>query len=139
MAEPTDHAGLEVLTFGDCMRRLASVPVGRIGIVADGEVVILPVNHFVDGQDLVFRTAFGAKLSSVDGRYPVAFEADSYDPAGEAGWSVVVQGRAEVVEEDAEVARLGQLGLRKWGQGKAERPFWVRIRPFAVTGRQTPR
>ncbi len=58
-----DHAGLETLNFDTCLRLLASVPVGRVGFVADGEVQILPVNHLVDGQDVVFRTAHGAKLS----------------------------------------------------------------------------
>ena len=53
---PTDHAGLEILPFDECLRLLASVPVGRVGFVADGEVVILPVNHVVDGQDVIFRT-----------------------------------------------------------------------------------
>ena len=47
---PTDHAGLEILPFDECLRLLASVPVGRVGFIADGEVVVLPVNHAIDGQ-----------------------------------------------------------------------------------------
>ena len=35
---PTDRAGLEILPFGECLWLLASVPVGRVGFVADGEV-----------------------------------------------------------------------------------------------------
>jgi len=38
----TDHAGLEILPFDECLRLLASVPVGRVGFIADGELVILP-------------------------------------------------------------------------------------------------
>ena len=34
---PTDHAGLEVLPFDVCLRLLASVPVGRVGFVADAD------------------------------------------------------------------------------------------------------
>ena len=56
----TDHAGLEILPFEVCLRLLASVPVGRVGFFADGEVLILPVNHVVDGQDVVFRTGRGS-------------------------------------------------------------------------------
>ena len=55
-----DHAGLETLPFAMCLRLLASVPVGRVGFVADGEVQVLPVNHVIDGQDVVFRTARGS-------------------------------------------------------------------------------
>ena len=59
MTFPTDHAGLEVLPSDTCLELLAAVPVGRIGFFAGGELVILPVNHLVDGQDVVFRTAAG--------------------------------------------------------------------------------
>jgi len=134
---PTDHAGLEILPFDVCLRLLASVSVGRVGFFADGEMVILPVNHVVDGQDLVFRTARGSKLSAAEGRNLVTFEADEYDKQTRSGWSVVVTGRAEVIYEDAEIQRLSELGLHPWVTA-VERPFWIRIRASAVTGRATP-
>jgi nitroimidazol reductase NimA-like FMN-containing flavoprotein (pyridoxamine 5'-phosphate oxidase superfamily) len=134
---PTDHAGLETLPFEACLRLLASVPVGRVGFYCDGELVILPVNHALDGQDVVFRTAAGSKLSAAEGKNLVAFEADGYDPPTRSGWSVLVNGRAEVVYDDAEVHRLAGLGLRPWVT-TVDRPFWIRIRPASVSGRQTP-
>lgn len=134
---PIDHAGLEVLPFDECIQRLASVPVGRIGFFADGEIVVLPVNHVIDGQDPVFRTARGSKLSAAGGQRLVAFEADEYDRQTRSGWSVLVTGRAEVVYEDAEVQRLNRLGLHSWASA-VEHQFWIRIRPTSVTGRQTP-
>jgi uncharacterized protein len=134
---PVDHAGLEILPFGVCLRLLASVPVGRVGFFADGEMVVLPVNHVVDGQDPVFRTAQGSKLSAAEGQGLVAFEADEYDEQAHSGWSVLVTGRAEVVYDEAEVHRLSQLGLHPWAAA-VERPFWIRIRATSVSGRQTP-
>jgi len=65
---PTDHAGLEILPFDVCLRLLATVPVGRVSFLADGEIVVLPVNHIIDDQDLVFRTAYGSKLSAAEGQ-----------------------------------------------------------------------
>lgn len=135
---PTDHAGLEIMPFNVCLRLLASVSVGRIGFFADGEMVILPVNHVVDGQDLVFRTARGSKLSAAEGRDLVTFEADEYDEQTRSGWSVVVTGRAEVIYEDAEIQRLSRLGLHPWVTA-VERPLWIRIRANAVSGRATPK
>ena len=132
---PTDHSGLEILPFDACLRLLASVPVGRVGFHADGEVVVLPVNHAVDGQDVVFRTARGSKLSAAEGQNPVAFEADDYNSQTRSGWSVLVTGRAQVVDEEAEVQRLSRLGLHPWATS-VDRPFWIRIRPTAVTGRE---
>lgn len=133
----TDRAGLEILPFDACLQRLASVPVGRVGFINAGEVVILPVNHVVDGHSVVFRTDVGSKLASTSLGYPITFEVDAYDAASESGWSVLLQGWAEVVEDDAEIRRLDTLGLRSWP--RPERPYWVRISPFLVTGRQIPR
>ncbi len=138
MAEHSiDHAGLEILPFEVCLRLLASVPVGRVGFFCDGEVVVLPVNHILDGQDPVFRTARGSKLSAAEGQSLVAFEADEYDEQTQTGWSVLVTGRAEVVYDEAEVERLSQRGLHPWATA-VERPFWIRIRATSVSGRQTP-
>jgi nitroimidazol reductase NimA-like FMN-containing flavoprotein (pyridoxamine 5'-phosphate oxidase superfamily) len=136
MTYPIDHAGLEVQPFDTCLELLASVPVGRIGFFADGELVILPVNHLVDGQHVVFRTAAGSKLSAAENGGPVVFEADSYDDLDRSGWSVVVNGLAEVID-DAETGRLSGLGLHPWSTA-VEHPFWIRIRPTSVSGRRTP-
>jgi uncharacterized protein len=137
MPLPIDHAGLEVLPFDSCLRLLAAVSVGRVGFVANGEVVVLPVNFVMDRQAVVFRTASGSKLLGAEDKSAVAFEADNYDDITESGWSVLVNGRAEVVEDDAEIGRLSQLGLHPW-PGALDRPFWIRINPTSVTGRRTP-
>lgn len=105
---PTDHAGLEILPFDECLRLLASVPVGRVGFFAEGEIVVLPVNHVVDGQDVVFRTAYGSKLSAAGGLDLAAFEADHYNEQTRSGWSVLVTGRAEMVDVEAEIQRLSR-------------------------------
>jgi uncharacterized protein len=116
---PTDHAGLEMLPFDDCLRLLASVPVSRVGFIADGELVILPVNHVVDGHDVAFRTARGSKLSAAKGQNLATFEVDHYNEQTRSGWSVVVTGRAEVVDAEADVQRLARRGLHPWGHHRA--------------------
>jgi uncharacterized protein len=134
---PVDHAGLEMLPFEDCLRLLASVPVGRVGFNIDGELVVLPVNHAVDGQDVVFRSARGSKLSAAESLSFVVFEADEYDARSRTGWSVMVNGRAETVYDDTETQSLDALGLAPWANA-VDRPFWVRIRPNSITGRLIP-
>jgi len=133
----TDHAGLEILPFDRCLQLLATVPVGRVSFFADGEIVVLPVNHVMDGPNPVFRTARGSKLSAAEGQNLVAFEADEYDKRTQSGWSVLVNGRVEVIYEEAEIRRLAQLGLHPWVTA-VNRPFWIRIRPSSISGRQTP-
>jgi nitroimidazol reductase NimA-like FMN-containing flavoprotein (pyridoxamine 5'-phosphate oxidase superfamily) len=134
---PVDHAGLEILPFDSCLQLLATIPVGRVSFLADGEIVVLPVNHVMDGQNPVFQTARGSKLSAAEGQNVVAFEADEYDDRTRSGWSVLVTGRAHAIYEDAEIRRLNRLGLHPWVTA-ADRPFWIRILPTSVSGRQTP-
>jgi nitroimidazol reductase NimA-like FMN-containing flavoprotein (pyridoxamine 5'-phosphate oxidase superfamily) len=134
----TDRAGLEILHLGDCFGLLKSVPVGRVGFVSRGEVVILPVNFAVDGQDVVFATGAGSKLSCVEVGHYVGFEADAYDAATRVGWSVVVNGFAEVVDSSEEAARLDGIGMTSWGGAAAVDRVWVRIRPTTVSGRRIP-
>jgi len=134
---PTDRAGLEILSAAECLALLASVPVGRVGFVADGEIVVLPVNHVMDGQDPVFRTARGSKLSAAEQQNLAAFEADHFDEQTRTGWSVLITGRAEAVYEEADVDRLDRSRLHPWAT-TTERPVWVRIRALSMTGRRIP-
>jgi len=132
----TDEAGLEILHLGDMFRLLATVPVGRIGFMADDEVAVLPVRFLVDGQDVVFRTYAGSKLSNIEVGHYVCFEVDSYDADKQTGWSVVARGLVEK-ESEAACARLDAPGLESWGE-TAQKRVWMRIRPTAITGRRTP-
>jgi hypothetical protein len=133
--EPTDHRGLRVLGFDECLERLRSAKVGRLAFVDTGEPVIFPVNHAVDGVDVVFRTSWGSKLEVAETTGVVAFEVDGYDIEGERGWSVVVKGSAQLVYESVDTDRYDQLGLRSWADIKGL-GFWVRIRPVEISGRE---
>lgn len=132
---PTDHRGLRVMGFEECQERLQATPVGRVAMVHAGEPVVFPVNHAMDGPNVVFRTLWGSKLRTAEDAGTVAFEVDGYDTVTEAGWSVIVKGTAEVVYEDDVTDRYDRLRLRSWAD-PAEAGFWVRIRPVEVTGRE---
>lgn len=133
--EAFDHRGLRVLGLEECLERLRTTPVGRLAFMNDGEPVLFPVNHAVDGVDVVFRTSWGSKLQVAETSGIVAYEVDGYDSPSESGWSVVVKGTAQLVYESIDTDRYDQLGLRSWpdleGLG-----FWVRIRPVEITGRE---
>src|SRR3984957_4895130 len=81
----TDEAGREVRALGGLFRLLGPVPTGRSGFIADDEVAVLPVWFLVDGQDVVFRTYAGSKLSKIEVGHYVCFEVDSYDAAKQSG------------------------------------------------------
>ena len=133
---PLDHSGMGVLTRDECYDRLRSARVGRVAFVNQGDPIILPVNHGLDGESIVFRTAPGSKLLAGDAELRVAFEVDGYDVDRRSGWSVLVRGTAHTVEDAAEIGRLNRIGVWPWAD-LVERNHWIRIAAYSVTGRQT--
>ncbi len=136
-AAATDHAGLDVLSFEECLELMARSGVGRVAFLADGEIEVLPVNYTIEGARVAFRTATGTKLEAAIERSVVAFEVDAFDPQDRTGWSVVIKGRAEVVADAALIARLERTGLTPWATAVPKNE-WVVIHPNAITGRRVP-
>lgn len=133
----TDHGGLEVLTFAECLQLMASEPVGRLAFIDAGEPVVLPVNHRIVGRDVVFRTTFGSKLEKAVMEAPASFEVDRFDPQLRSGWSVLAKGTVAPVSDD-EIAELAELGLEPWVMA-VDRDHWVRVHVNEVTGRRIVR
>ncbi len=59
------------------------------------------------------------------------FEVD--DHTDTAAWSVIVRGRAEALETDADIERAEAAGLRPWIP--TDKRVYVRIAPASVSGR----
>lgn len=137
MSAGTDHAGLAVLTFAECLELVATSGVGRVAFMADGEIEVLPVNYTIDGPAIAFRTSAGSKLEAASARAVVAFEIDAYDEQQRTGWSVVIKGRAEVVADPDVIGHLEASGLRPFATS-VPKPEWVLIHPNTVTGRRVP-
>jgi uncharacterized protein len=138
MTTPTtarDRNGLEVLGYETCQVLLRSRSIGRIAIVDAGTPTIRPVAYAMDGATIVFRSLVGSKLDAAERGRPVAFEIDEHDAEERHGWSVLVTGVADVVEDPDEIAHLDSLGLDTWALPAADAANWVRLRPDTVTGR----
>lgn len=131
----TDHRGLEVLDHADCLRRIASTPIGRIAFHDAGETRILPVTHVVDGQSIAFRARWDSVLAAAVNQESVAFEVDEFDAIEGTGWSVLVTGLASTVYDDETSRHLDELIGDQWG-GRPEGTFWTVIRPEEVSGRE---
>jgi nitroimidazol reductase NimA-like FMN-containing flavoprotein (pyridoxamine 5'-phosphate oxidase superfamily) len=101
----------------------------------DALPVILPVNYAIDGGAIVFRTTPGTKLSAALLETVVAFEVDEYEPNGDVGWSVLVQGVATEVVADDQIAWARQLPLRLISAG-GDADRFVHIEIARVTGRR---
>jgi len=128
-------ATVEQLPEPECWNRLASGQVGRVGLLVDGAVEVLPVNYALDGRSIVFRTAEGTALTEAS-MAVVAFEVDRIDETTQEGWSVLVQGFARDLGDaiGANAERIRRLPLVTWAPGS--RPRWFQIEPDKITGRR---
>jgi uncharacterized protein len=130
---------LAALDRDECIRLLALTRIGRLAVSPPDwrtPPVIRPVTYVFDrsSQSIVFRSARGSKFTALLLSGQAAFEIDGTEPGTETGWSVIVQGPTEEIENAAEIRRLEQLDLRPWAPG--EKPHWVRIRAEVVSGRR---
>lgn len=128
-----DRNGLEVLEREECLRLLATMPVGRVSVTSGALPTVLPVNYRVIDGRIVFRTAPGSKLDAAALNAVVAFEADAIDAAAHSGWSVVVVGVAHRVRDD-EVDPVERDRIIRWATGPGDR--LVAISTEMVTGRR---
>ncbi|MCC5949651.1 MAG: pyridoxamine 5'-phosphate oxidase family protein [Nitriliruptoraceae bacterium] len=138
MASATDRHGLEVLTYAQSMALLRSRAIGRIAYLDAGQPTVVPVNHLVDGSSVVMRTMAGGKLDAAVVGHAVAFQLDDHDPARGTGWSVLVRGRADLLEDVERIAHL-ETELDSWAIDEGGEAAWIRIVPDEVSGRRLRR
>ena len=129
-----DRGGLQILSRQQCLQLMAQSPIGRVVFTDRALPVALPVNFALLGEDVVFCTATGTKLSAALAKSVVAFQVDHIDPGTEDGWSVLIQGWATNVTRPDELAMVDSLGLKSWAPG--QRCHFVRIRSEIVSGRK---
>lgn len=125
---------LTELPRAESMRLLASVPLGRVVFTHQALPAIRPVNHLVDGGEIIIRSHPGAAVVSAaehaDG-VVVAYEADAFDHATRTGWSVIVTGIARLIHDPGAVIGY-ERALRPWVAGDMSQ--LIRIHPEIVTG-----
>jgi uncharacterized protein len=129
-----DGPALDELSDRECLRLLASVPVGRIVYTLRALPAVEPVNFALDDGDIIIRTSPGGKLAAAIRQAVVAFQVDEIDYATHSGWSVTVVGTSREVSDPDEADRLGTIGLTSWAPG--DRAHFVRIVPGIITGRR---
>lgn len=131
-----DKSGLEVLEDGECLALAETMPIGRVVYSDRALPVIVPVNFALDGTDIIIRTQRRSRLATHAAGGVVAFEVDDIDPKTRSGWSVVLTGMFELIDDAFEVRRLEGLGLHSWAPSAHDR--YLRLRPELVTGRRIP-
>jgi nitroimidazol reductase NimA-like FMN-containing flavoprotein (pyridoxamine 5'-phosphate oxidase superfamily) len=134
---------LEHLDEAECLRLIAPGGIGRIAYTGRYDVTVLPVNYKVHDGAVYFRTSADSLTvedlrTGISGaEYRVAFEVDDFNLLTREGWSVLVQGPAEHLDDEADRARAASLGIEPWPGG--ERDHFIKVSPIRVSGRRVRR
>jgi nitroimidazol reductase NimA-like FMN-containing flavoprotein (pyridoxamine 5'-phosphate oxidase superfamily) len=99
MSSEDEAFELESLSRDECLRLLATVPIGRVAVIGpNGAPHVVPVNFVVHDDCILFRSDEGLKLAAM-GTQLVTFQVDCFDPGRRVGWSVMIHGRGREVSE----------------------------------------
>jgi nitroimidazol reductase NimA-like FMN-containing flavoprotein (pyridoxamine 5'-phosphate oxidase superfamily) len=126
-------AGIEVLDRAECLALLATQRIGRLAVMAEGDVGphVVPVNYAMLRGSIIMRSAPGTKLHRLVTQ-PVTFEVDSFDPYMRTGWSVVIEGLAyEASDREMEIEEFSLHPLLDLQNSR-----WVRLVPRTLSGRR---
>lgn len=133
-------AVLEHLDEAECLRLIAPGGIGRVAYTGTYDLTVLPVNYKLHNGAILFRTSADSLTvddlrTGIEGsEYRVAFEVDDFSHATRDGWSVLVQGPAHHLDDEAERADALAAGVEAWPGG--ERDHFIKISPMRVTGRR---
>lgn len=124
----------EDLSETKCWALLSTQQTGRFGFLRDGSVQIYPVNYLVHDGALYFRTRDDGDIGSLLPLSDCAFQVDQVRSEAMAGWSVLANGPAEVVRDEALLTELwGRAAEEPWAGGS--RTTFVEIQPSKISGR----
>jgi uncharacterized protein len=123
------------LTVEECLDLLRTNIVGRVALSTPVGPRIVPVNYAMYGDAVVFRTAPYSELGTYGWNAELAFEIDHLDYENHQGWSVVVYGRGQLVEDPDEVSEIRRSwDPRPWAEG--QRNLYMKLIWHNITGRR---
>ncbi len=123
------------LSADECKELISAQVVGRAAICTPTGPHVVPVNFSIHEDSVVFRTTPYSVLGTYGWSGDIAFEVDSIDTSTRTGWSVVVVGRGEIVEDIEEIEQIRWAHEPgPWAAGP--RALYVRIRWRDITGRR---
>jgi uncharacterized protein len=125
---------LETLGRDECRRLLGSTNVGRLGYCADSGPRIMPMNYTLVSESVTFRTGLDTEASHQLFDHPIAFEVDQVDEFLQSGWSVLVVGNAQPLDEASLLLLDVGHSPEPWPRGR--RSLVVQLPLTMMTGRR---
>ncbi len=107
------------LSRSECETLLRRGVIGRVAIATPTGPHVMPLNYSISGGSVVVCTTPYSMLGTYGRDSMLAFEIDHFEHPRQRGWSVVVRGRAEAVEDQEELRTLVRVLPRPWAAGRA--------------------
>lgn len=123
---------IEVLKEDEALELMGDQQLGRLVVRIKDDFDIYPLNYVVNEGKIYFRTAEGSKLFTVSINDRVLFEAD--DHTEDKAWSVIVKGRARILQRTDEIQEADELPLKPWL--RTLKYNYVEITPEEISGRR---
>ena len=131
-------AQLRELSYAECRALLVRQRAGRVAVATPDGPHIIPVNYSVVDESIVFRTSPFSVLATYGRNAKLAFEVDHFRDEVQLGWSVVARGRADVVTDAGELARIQKVcAPLPWADGA--RNVYFRLDWKELSGRAVGR
>lgn len=123
---------IEILKEDEALDLMGDQQLGRLVVRIKDDFDIYPLNYVVSEGKIYFRTAEGSKLFTVSINERVLFEAD--DHTEDKAWSVIVKGRARILQKTDEIHKADELPLKPWLP--TLKYNYVEITPEEISGRR---
>ena len=124
------------LSRSECETLLRRGVVGRVAIATPTGPHVMPLNYSVSGSSVVVCTTPYSMLGTYGRDSMLAFEIDHFEHPRQRGWSVVVRGRAEAVEDQRRAAHPRPRAATTRGP-PGRRSLYLRI-PLTEVDRAPP-
>jgi nitroimidazol reductase NimA-like FMN-containing flavoprotein (pyridoxamine 5'-phosphate oxidase superfamily) len=91
---------MESLSRDEALEILAGEYVAHLGVISNDAPYVTPMSFVVDGDRILFRTMAGRKLDAIRANPTVCIEVSRYHEDTGDWESVIVEGKASLVEDD---------------------------------------
>lgn len=102
---------MQPLTPEEAMEILEREPVAHLGVSIDDVPYVTPMSYVIDGDRILFRTMAGKKLDGIRANPEVCVEVSRFDEETGAWASVVVRGRARLVDDGDSLTKRSVIAL----------------------------
>jgi len=105
---------VEAISKARALAFLEAAPVAHIGVVYHGEPYVTPMSFVMAGDKVAFRTKPGRRFAAIEQNPMVSIEVSSYDAEIGDWTSVIVEGVAREMDDEATLSWTDEKFFEKY-------------------------